>query len=570
MTSATSATSATLQALPALFAACTVSPSKVTETCIKIIHDLHLPKPGAFKAELYSDDFAPCIKTLRFPGAQKQVAPIAKNLVEIGLKEGFAVKMGALFYYPRDNARWIKTAQGSKLIYRNALIKSIDTASERAFAKSMYFSQCARALSSHSQFQSSPGGSHNESSQELANHFVQSLEAKTSSLLEQQLALKIFPAVIAQKPRERSSFDEIKDFYINNPDELKRPQFPFYFEGGNLFVLTNKVGCKKVLIGEELFTMIHAQLRLEKGLKAAEKKDLSDEELRQGAEEMSAMGLIDNAAGMLTLKKVHQLYNQDVVINFRKEALRIGLIKPFKLDDTNKDSARPIVAKYLAQKEEVLALIGDQLGEISPSDIHIIPQVEYHLDIFLFPGPNNSIFIQDFELCVQLLKSMDEKAKELSLTDKDKQILKEYFSALPKLNEQLKPLFAKARTELEKAGFNVISAPGQFYDASFHPSQKGESNASFLNSISGWSKKNQRPYLISNGAKIGDNLGNVLMELFKNFLKHFQSDLEVYFAGYDPDNPADFTPSRILSNGPMAWDAGLHCLTLTEEVFDEE
>jgi len=327
-------------------------------------------------------------------------------------------------------------------------------------------------------------------------------------------------------------------------------------EGGDIFTLTNNRGEKTVLIGAQLFTLIHAYMRHDESIKnmfdeTSIQATFSDEEIQRAEEEMYAMGLlkVDGKLGLIEEGK----YKQTALVQQIKSSFKYA------------ESGRAIAIKYLKQKIFLQGLL-ERTFQIPKGNLHVISQLACHLDMFMMPGPNKTVFFQDYDLCHKLLLSIKENAEAFSLTSKDMVFLDRYIHTAETLNKEASPILIKARKEIEEAGFTVLSAPGIIND---EDKSKGEEthHIDFLNAISGWSSKNKRPYVATLGAQVGDRLGVVLMDLFKHYLKEYQKDLEVHFLNYDPKNPSDFSQSMYWMNnrlGETKKIAGLHCLTLEE------
>ena len=228
---------------------------------------------------------------------------------------------------------------------------------------------------------------------------------------------------------------------------------------------------------------------------------------------------------------------------------------------------------------------------VNPEDIVEVPQGAYHLDVFIKTAPKGALFVQDFSKVFALLEGildahlgfdgesqaeqiallqrsirtadpketlekLTSRAKGPALTNRDLSILQSYLETATQLVIELQPIYERVNACLRKAGFTVIPTPGVFYGAE----GKNWVNLNFLNAISGWSEKKQSYYYICLGAKVGDRLGMELMQANYKFLQSQQTPLLVYFVGYDPANPTDFSDAMSFSTEKGA-QSGIHCLT---------
>lgn len=365
---------------------------------------------------------------------------------------------------------------------------------------------------------------------------------------------------------------------------FKRSTFPVYIEGGNLFTLTNKTGKRKILIGKDHLAQIHANLRLDKYFDlyppAPLDFSLSDKEIRKFAEEMYAMGLLrlsigkEKKSGYISRSMMEEVLpdfnsTKDVErLTFRKLAIEKGLT-PFSLEEKDIEEARPLVEKYVAQRKAMKEALAKEF-EVMPEDLHFIPQLAYHLDVFLQPGPKGSIFLQDFSLCKNILEQLNniDTFFSLCLGPDDRFMLARYLASAEKLEKELGPLLIEARNELEKAGFIVIPTPGIFFD--LHEKKDDRTyHLNFLNAITGWSEKQKHYFYVATGASVGTHLGALLMKLFERFLEQYETNSKIYFVGENPKKEGDFSQvmdlwnqtqseSEGLTLGPMA---GAHCLS---------
>ncbi len=360
---------------------------------------------------------------------------------------------------------------------------------------------------------------------------------------------------------------------------------PFYMEGGNCFSATNVHGIKKMLMGRDSFSIAFLHQCLDGFFFEDEEllKDvpfLSEEKFQQISAKMHAQGFLDSSCGYVSgsdiFKSVDQVRMESKGLTiepslFPKKAIELGVHSPLKLfPEEYEDLKEDALCYYQLRQRIKTQLVKVLLSEsASSSDLLILPQVGYHLDTFLRPGPKGSLFLQDYQTTVDFLKKIEKDHKLLGLTTSDLDVVKRYIATAVCLSEELGSLVLKTRKKLEQQGFLVIPTPGVFFDVSpndiltideeFQACPKF--NVNFLNSITGWSEKKGHYYWISSGAKVQDRLGWVLMDAFEKFLLDHIPNLKVHFIGYDPENPEDFSQAMDLWNNPEAM-AGPHCFSL--------
>jgi hypothetical protein len=465
-----------------------------------------------------TDDFGTELKRLRFAARVPNTTDtvhLVDNMQEIAQIEGFDLVVSRLFFYIRDH--YIKLPNGQSRLFSSQFTQHLPRAIERSFSLSVTKKECARACTAHSKLVSEIGTA--ASKAELA----------------------------------------ICDYSVHH--NVAPVEVPFYFEGGDVFTLTNLLNKRTVFMGKSQLAVIHCSWRLAKmfdkeeiiqktggiSKEAITKKltELSNEKVREIAAEMYALGLILDGVGCLFADK------------------EVEEVPVFKLTNEQFQKVKPIVAKFMVERQIVLQLLSENFA-VPSEDIHFVPEACYHLDTFMMPGPGRIVFVQDYKLCLNLLSSIQKNAQAFLLTPADQILLNRYIFATQGLQKELGELIQKVQDCIKKAHFHVVGIPGFFADVPVEPYPT--SHIHFLNGISGWSSKNKRPYFITLGAKAGDNLGNVLMGLFAAFLKEYEPSLHVHFVGRNQKNPKDFSPSRMWWNGGGSGssDAGVHCLSFDE------
>lgn len=369
----------------------------------------------------------------------------------------------------------------------------------------------------------------------------------------------------------------VYDLATNVPQN-RLTMFPFTIEGGNCFFATNKQGQTVCLLGGDSFNQVLMEFILKgyfkdpgkelptlKGLIPQWMKEYVEvlgkrlsgdhKNLRMLANEMYLKGLLPfkgkkgvlDSATALNLCKT----NQNVV----DEAIEQGLI-PFP-DFTEKDLENPKIIEFAAQKGILMdKILPHCFGVDRP--ICIIPQLGYHLDTFLTPGPAGTLFVQSYKECEEVLGVIKKHAKELGLSSKELVILDNYLKTAAQLGTELSHLHAQVNDSLTEAGFTIIPTPGVFFDKSTETDpQKVQStfNCNFINGLAGFSKKAGTFYYITGGAKVHDKLGQALMGAFKEHLISYVPNIKVHF----------------IQGGMALWNkianqSGLHCMTSEWEV----
>lgn len=369
--------------------------------------------------------------------------------------------------------------------------------------------------------------------------------------------------------------------------EVKR--LPFYLEGGNYFTLTNSQGILKVLIGQDLLLIAMNQLTLDGFFKTCNQellsmaKDiadtLSEKDIESALKEMYAQGLLKKSPsfskGLIDYKEQIKVVTGQVMASqlgletsiedpYLDMAIRLGHFKPMNLTEKMIKNSRDLAAGYLARKEKTKELMAQSFS-VQKSDLHFIAQMDYHLDAFIHSGPSGGMFVQHYGMTKSLLEQIKKNATSLGLTQNDMNMLDQYISIASQLTKQMQACHEKVIAELTLAGFKVVPTPAVFFDVCpntiFQPDLLQKMcNINFMNAISGWSSKTNRPYWIAFGASTGDHLGGVLMEAFRQFLKSYQPDIEVYFIGNDPLNPHDYSEAMSFLN-TLSSSAGPHCMS---------
>ena len=481
------------------------------------IKKLMLPKPYDDRDEQHKEAFLKI--GLKFDH-------VIKNMVFFAKKLGFEVVFSKDQYCLRDSL--IRVPEGVFAVKHS---ESTALAIDRCCSRSLYCCDSASFLTDHPFFHSKSGVAH-----------------------------ELLPL---------ASID-LSTFFGHPKGEV--PTVHFYMEGGNHYVMTNKVGQKFILAGLDILYVALNQMRRdgvfkklvieECIIKDFEKKLLNADFLMQTLEEMYATGLLASGKGMekgfVTSFEINIL--RDIKINqssYHDLAKQKKFYVPLNLSSQQKTKGIKIAAEYLAQKEYTKGFVAKTFGV---DYVCFVPQLDYHLDVFMCPGPKGSIFVQDYSFSVKFLEKIWDQREALSLTPLDLVHLKRYLETAQKLSRELGALNTKVKEELSKAGFYVISTPGLFYDVLPDDTNPTTFNLNFINAVTGWSSKTKTHYYLTMGAGVGDHLGAALMSSFEKFIKSYQPDIQIGFLGYDPDNVKDFSEGMRWLNRRGS-QAGPHCLS---------
>jgi hypothetical protein len=383
------------------------------------------------------------------------------------------------------------------------------------------------------------------------------------------------------------SADMRQNFPIKDIQDLCWPTstaniLPFYIEGGNYYLATNRFGETKLLLGEDLLPIAHYQMRLDGHFSKffadspVPTSFLTPQKVKETILEMYSTGFLkigNSKTKSFTREEMSRIVNTAwKTANFSgpvpkdffsKVATKLNYYVPPDLTEKRISQARSIAEKFQWERALTEQAFTHFFG-VGSSDLHELPQVGYHLDTFTRPGPlPGSFLLQSYKMCGEMLHAIAMNAGELDLTSQDQLLLNDYIAIADQLQEQIGPFLDKAEQALKNAGFIVIPTPGIIYHKNdfLSPQMDKPLNNNFLNAISGYSAKNKRSFYIATGASVGDKLGTILMESYRQFLTSYQKDLAVYFIGYDPNNPTD------LSEGMRWWSerkaqAGPHCFSV--------
>lgn len=339
-------------------------------------------------------------------------------------------------------------------------------------------------------------------------------------------------------------------------DKTKLRKGTVHFDGGNAFILTNQKGKPHALFGRDHLASNYMLSHSVKTMFDATAENLSKSKGMNKEEWKEKIKVVENRS----------LSSKDVEVG-ALELFVLGVLeKPedFKWTPESEGIYRCHVVEYVFQTNLCQTTTARDFSLLS-NDLHYISQANYHLDTFMKPGPNHSVFVQDYRLSLDLLLHLKKHAVELNFSDKDNALLEEYIQASQRLDAEIGPLLATIKTEIEQAHFTVLPMPGVFINDSIDHLEDAQS-INFMNALSGWSSKIEDYYYITSGCQAGDQLGKALMDSFAVFLKQYVPTIKVHFVGRDPKKLDDFSETTIWSQEHAQ--AGVHCFTFEMETKD--
>lgn len=354
----------------------------------------------------------------------------------------------------------------------------------------------------------------------------------------------------------------------------------FYGEGGNQFVMTNRQGERCLLIGRIQKDITRLLLRADTDFKKrAERERLPAPELSRlyrVLHKMFAQGLlkINEKEGLCDEQTYNRLLLKIWTQRLEKwpDATPLSLAqlikakKPFPQGEL-KLGAYDAAVRYLKQSRLVRRIIADDY-HIAENRVAFLPNICYHLDCFLMPGPGHSVFLADFELARKLLEFLKAQAFLWDLSERDIHMLEIYISTAESFYVKMNPLIAKIKARLDQLHIGYIPTPGLFFYESrelydFASKAPMQLPLTFFNAVTGFSTQTRRFFYLCERQRVGDHLGELLMDAFTLFLKRVVADIDVFFIG----NHQDQGPRLYNHLGDVyaLAQGGLHCLTLPTE-----
>ncbi len=328
-------------------------------------------------------------------------------------------------------------------------------------------------------------------------------------------------------------------------------------DGGNSFILSNKNGKRRLIVGEAEVIYNWVFLR-ERGF-------FSDGPLKNFKLDFEQLKRLK---GLLADKKVSEWIENEkpATIKSLSEGQKntwhmisyhMGYNPKYKNGKGTKDDS--VIATVIAQREFVTKVLLPLDYDLEPEEVVVVPQVFYHLDLYLAPLLEGQVLIPDFKGTIDVLTKL---AQRLNANEGKNEILAlaHHSGEFEKIYENQEKL-KKLEEKLIIAGFDVIMAPLFAVSGNRHL-------ISGFNPIYGISPKSKKAFWFVSGISLGGRNTEIvasekIMSEFEAILRKSvfkDREVEVKFVGKSRDDRSDpFSDCRLLH---QKW-AGLHCLSAT-------
>lgn len=193
--------------------------------------------------------------------------------------------------------------------------------------------------------------------------------------------------------------------------------------------------------------------------------------------------------------------------------------------------------------------------------VHVIPQMDYHIDMGIRPLNNRNILVCDDDMTIAELEKAVKNTEDFSIVNESLGILLERFKGAVRRNMYEKP--EKVSKLLAGYGYNPVKVPGRIYDVKFKPSAQTTGivyDMNFVNAVALENNKNEIVYITNKSLldrkfgitpEIEKKTGFSFEKMFKDSIKPYVDEKNIYFVSGDNDVIADY-----LTN----FDGGIHCL----------
>ena len=323
------------------------------------------------------------------------------------------------------------------------------------------------------------------------------------------------------------------------------------------------------------------------------------------ANELSAIGkrvgfdvFIPTAAGLENIDNVHRAINlghklwlQDLVTTtpqnlvlpvFATEMLARFVAKAFNKDCVNKSINIPAGGNmfYMQNSQTGMndLLIGaDDVKDIAQEDIKsvlgvdnitAIPQMDFHIDMFLRPLENNTILIADDEMTLRVLRhGMSCINNVLAKNPNNKNELKKIYKKLAAVFNEFQANIEKntsvglaiTESRLKKSGYMPVRVPGRIYTVDGQNSLRHTTN--FMNAIVTKNDKDELVY-ITNKSFLDEDCG-IDYKVQKQIGFSFEQEFLKSILAYVKPRNVHFVSGeeRYLANLLHDSFGGIHCIT---------
>jgi len=371
-------------------------------------------------------------------------------------------------------------------------------------------------------------------------------------------------------------------------------RLPVHVEGGNVLQLTNNKGEKVVLMGNDMMPYMHLFARstgLFDDLSLESVFFADNQEIYNVAKNMYQLGCMPlrGRTGVLDQRTVAGISNHirqyplEKGETFEIRAVRLGAYPAFKPTPQELVRMGSAAGSFKAEREKLYELVSESFA-VDRTRIVEVPKHLTHLDNFLMPGPNGTVFVQDYGICHDVLLSLKKHPDLFDLTSADMGLLDEMIKKSFELKKTFQGDIGEIQATLESAGLTPIPTPGIFYgkykNFNFLNALTGSVGSSADNTREQSSKKSggagagagagagggrkstptdtsTQNVVMTYGYSEGDNLGKALMDTFHSFLKQYVPEVKLMYIGADPVDPTDFRESTIMNQVF----SGVHCAT---------
>ena len=182
-------------------------------------------------------------------------------------------------------------------------------------------------------------------------------------------------------------------------------------------------------------------------------------------------------------------------------------------------------------------------------NIHIIPQMDYHIDLGIRPLLNKNVLVCNDDLMIASIEAGIEKTKD--------------FKAVNLSLKKILSVFKNAVSQNIYYGYNPIPVPARIYDVKFKPASKKTGlvyKMNFANAVALENSNKELIYITNKSLldrecgitpEIEKKTGFSFEKVFKDSIAPFVDEKNVHFVSGDNDVIADYLTNM---------DAGIHCL----------